>query len=88
MVTNHPTVSTHPNILEIYHGLPHMNASKLDMFNKRKENSGGHAQFQDFLPALGRDLYKTPSVKQLYEKRKEFDLIIVNHMFNEVSVSH
>lgn len=84
MVTNYPNITQNPNILEIHHGLSHM---KLQMFDKMKENTGGMAQFQDFLPEMARDLYKVPSVKQLYEKRKEFDLIIVNHMFNEVSVS-
>ncbi|MPC73228.1 UDP-glucuronosyltransferase 3A1 [Portunus trituberculatus] len=81
MITNHPKVSTHPNIHEIHHELRHMKLP--DMFNKGKEMSGGLSAFRDFLPAMFRDLYKLPSVKHLYEKRKEFDLIIVNHMFNE-----
>lgn len=85
MLTNHPKVSMHPNILESYHELPHMKL--LDMFNKGKEMSGGLSTFGDFLPAMFRELYKLPSVKELYKKRKEFDLIIVNHMFNEVSMS-
>lgn len=87
MVTNYPNISQNANILEVHHGLPYMNVSKLQMFTKMNENTGGMAQFQYFLPDMARDIYKVPSVKQLYEKRKEFDLIIVNHMFNEVSVS-
>ncbi|XP_063840610.1 UDP-glycosyltransferase UGT5-like isoform X2 [Scylla paramamosain] len=82
MITNHPKASTHPNIHEIHHGLTHMEL--LNMFNKGKEMSGGLSSFDNFLPAMSWDLYKVPSVKQLYEKRKEFDLIIVNHMFNEI----
>ncbi|XP_063840845.1 UDP-glycosyltransferase UGT5-like isoform X2 [Scylla paramamosain] len=82
MVTNHPAVATHPNIHEIHHGLKHVNMT--DMFNRGREMSGAYAHFQYFLPSMARDLYDVPSVKRLYEKRKEFDLIIVNHMFNEI----
>ena len=85
MVTNHPKSSTNPNIVEVHHGLPHMNESNIDMFSSRSEHSGGLSKIKDFLPAMARDLYKISSIKQLYEKRKEFDLIIVNQLFNEVS---
>lgn len=82
MVTNHPAIATHVNIQEIYHGLTDVNLT--DMFNRGKEMSGALAHFQYFLPTMARNLYNVPSVKHLYETRKDFDLIIVNHMFNEV----
>ena len=85
MITNHPKSSTNPNIVEVHHGLPHLNESNIDVFSARGEQSGGLSKFKDYLPAMARDLYKIPSIKQLYEKRKEFDLIIINQLFNEVS---
>lgn len=64
-----------------------MGDSSKTVFEKGKSASGGLGVFAITLPAMAREMYKVPSVKQLYEKRKEFDLIIVNHMFNEVSNS-
>ena len=37
------------------------------------------------LPLLARDLYDLPSVRELYDNRHDFDLVIVDHLFNEVS---
>ncbi|TOF71959.1 hypothetical protein CGJ15_27720, partial [Vibrio parahaemolyticus] len=36
------------------------------------------------LPTLARELYKVPVVKDLYKRRKEFDVIVIDHLFNEV----
>ena len=84
MVTNYPKSSTNPNIVEVHHGLSHKNESNIDMFSIRGEQPDGLPKFKDILPAMARDLYKIPSIKQLYENRKGFDLIIVDHLFNEV----
>ncbi|XP_045118266.1 UDP-glycosyltransferase UGT5-like isoform X2 [Portunus trituberculatus] len=84
MLTNQPSQSTHPNILEVHHGLTHMALAKRNMFHERKNSSTGFAVFPKILPAMARDLYKVPSVQDLYEKRKENDLLVVDHMFNEI----
>ncbi|XP_063840614.1 UDP-glycosyltransferase UGT5-like isoform X2 [Scylla paramamosain] len=84
MLTNQPSQSVHPNIHEVHHGLTHMALSKRNMFHERKNSSTGFAVFPKILPAMARDLYKVPSVQHLYEKRKEFDLVVVDHMFNEI----
>lgn len=84
MLSNNPKSSRHPNIYEFEHGLPDFNTDNMNMFDIRKDPTGGFTLFTIALPAIARKLYKVPKVKELYEKRKEFDLIIVNHMFNEV----
>ncbi|MPC13515.1 hypothetical protein E2C01_006252 [Portunus trituberculatus] len=77
----------HPNITEIRydpvrHDKPTTVASK---FNYRNNLAGAFAQLKEILPAVARELYKAPSVMQLYHRRKEFDLIILDHMFNEMA---
>nr|XP_045604546.1 UDP-glycosyltransferase UGT5-like [Procambarus clarkii] len=85
MLTNHPKSTKHPNIHEVPHGLTHFREDNINMFDSRKDPTGGFQLFLDSLPPIARELYKVPVVKELYDKRKEFDLIIVNHMFNEVA---
>ncbi|XP_042233287.1 UDP-glycosyltransferase UGT5-like isoform X2 [Homarus americanus] len=85
MLTNHPKSSKHPNIFEVTHGLPHFREDNVNMFDSRKDPTGGLNIFVTALPAIARDMYKVKAVKDLYDKRKDFDLIVVNHMFNEVA---
>ncbi|XP_068216692.1 uncharacterized protein [Palaemon carinicauda] len=83
MLTNHNKPSKHPNIQEITHGLDDFNTDNMDMFEERKNPSGGSRMIQTVLPNMARKLYQVPEVKEIYAKRKEFDLIVINHMFNE-----
>ncbi|XP_050692924.1 UDP-glycosyltransferase UGT5-like [Eriocheir sinensis] len=77
--------SKNPNILEINHGLPGLSDGILPMFQKRTDGAGGLTVMQKVLPAMARKLYTVPAVKKLYEKRKEFDLVVINHLFNELA---
>lgn len=59
----------------------------MNMFEQRKGSvAGGLEILKIILPAMAKDIYKVPSVKKLYENRKEFDLVVLDHMMNEVSV--
>ncbi|XP_047491391.1 UDP-glycosyltransferase UGT5-like [Penaeus chinensis] len=84
LVVNHPPVSKHPNIEEIDHDLPDFKTESMDLFATRADPAGVFTLFQKALPNLARKLYKVPKVKELYDRRKEFDIIIIDHMFNEV----
>ncbi|XP_064113058.1 UDP-glycosyltransferase UGT5-like [Macrobrachium nipponense] len=84
MLTNHNKPSKHPNIREINHGLDDFNTDNMNMFEERKKPAGAFQLFKTALPSLARKLYQLPEVKELFEKRKEFDLIVINHMFNEI----
>lgn len=89
MLNCQPNVLHHPNITEIRHDVVFNTKSKTasSKFNYRNNLAGSFAQLNELLPAMARKLYKVSSVMQLYEKRKEFDLIILDHIFNEVSVN-
>ncbi|KAG0700404.1 UDP-glucuronosyltransferase 2B19 [Chionoecetes opilio] len=85
MLTNLPPASKNPNIMEINHDLPYMGNATQNMFDKGKKSGRCLGDFKYMLPFIAKELYKVPAVKKLYDKRKEFDLIVVNHMLNEVS---
>lgn len=87
MLTNHPKSSNHPNIFELTHDLPHVRMEKRNFFTSTKDSTRGFRYFGPTLLNMARDMYKVPVVKELYKRRKEFDLIMVNHMFNEVRIS-
>ncbi|KAG0710470.1 UDP-glucuronosyltransferase 2B14 [Chionoecetes opilio] len=81
MLTNIPVASKHPNIKEINHGLSFFEVAKVNMFEVRKnENFGG---LKKTMLSFAKHLYKVPAVAKLFERRKEFDVILVNHWFNE-----
>ncbi|XP_064113060.1 UDP-glycosyltransferase UGT5-like isoform X2 [Macrobrachium nipponense] len=80
--TNKPIV--HPGIHEIAHNLPEFDVSTLNLFDTRKEPEGSFYLFIDAMPKFARKIYHLPQVKELYARRKEFDLVIADHMFNEV----
>ncbi|XP_069937502.1 uncharacterized protein [Cherax quadricarinatus] len=83
MLTNQPKSSKHLNIEDIPHDLPYFKEDNINVFDKRKNISGFFQVFETALPALAKELYKVPVVKDLYKRRKEFDAIIINYLFNE-----
>ncbi|XP_053653649.2 UDP-glycosyltransferase UGT5 [Cherax quadricarinatus] len=85
MLTNHPKSSKHPNIREVDHDLPHFKEDHINMFDTRNGSTGLIQLFNTVLPAMARDMYKVPVVRELYDRRKEFDLIVVNHFYNELA---
>ncbi|XP_069180849.1 UDP-glucosyltransferase 2 [Procambarus clarkii] len=85
MLTNEAKLAKYPNIREVTHGLRHFKHEHRNMFEYLNDPIGGFGSFKYILPAIARELYKVPVVKELYEKRKEFDLIVVDHEFNEVA---
>lgn len=85
MLSGFQQSSENQNILEINHGITAFSEATASMFSLRNDGVGGLSLFENYLPTLARELYKVPKVKQLYEKRKDFDLIVVDHLFNEVS---
>ncbi|XP_053630996.2 UDP-glycosyltransferase UGT5 isoform X1 [Cherax quadricarinatus] len=84
MLTSGTEISNHPNIKEI----PYFNSYVISknatssLFN----NTPGNIvkMMAEFLPMVAREVYLLPAVKEIYKRRKEFDLIVVNHRYNEV----
>nr|XP_053653648.1 uncharacterized protein LOC128703119 [Cherax quadricarinatus] len=84
MLINQPKSSKHPNIEDIPHDLPYFREDNINVFDKRNKSSGIFQVFETALPTLARELYEVPVVKDLYKRRKEFDVIVINQLFNEV----
>ena len=87
MLSNNDEPVQRENFYEIYHQVPYFDEAKLNAFEIRKDNQSGFTHFRTKLPLMARHFYQIPEVKQLYERRKEFDLVIIDHMFNEVGAS-
>nr|XP_045609040.1 UDP-glucosyltransferase 2-like [Procambarus clarkii] len=81
MLTNHPKSSNHPNISEITHGLTYFREENINVFQSLKNPS----KLFELVPTVARDLYHVPAVKDLYNSRKQFDLMIVSIFVNELS---
>ncbi|XP_042887612.1 uncharacterized protein LOC122263299 [Penaeus japonicus] len=84
MLSGYPASSKNPNVLEINHGLKDFDVNNMNLFDFRNDPTGGFSILESVLPPMARKLYQVPKVMQLYEKRKTFDLIIVDQLFNEV----
>nr|XP_053653615.1 UDP-glycosyltransferase UGT5-like [Cherax quadricarinatus] len=85
MLTNQPKSSKHPNIEDIPHDLPYFRLDSINVFDNRKNQSRPMQILETVLPAVARELYKVPVVKDLYKKRKEFDVMVIDQLFNEVA---
>ncbi|XP_064112822.1 UDP-glycosyltransferase UGT5-like isoform X2 [Macrobrachium nipponense] len=83
MLTSYDIQHQNPNIREITHGLPHYPRATINMFNDAQTAFGVVLTFKDQLSKMARDIYQVPRVKELYRKRKEYDLIVLNHNYNE-----
>nr|XP_045616370.1 UDP-glucosyltransferase 2-like [Procambarus clarkii] len=83
MLTNHPKSSRHPNVHEVTHGLPYFKEKNMNMFDVRKDLT----HLVKELPAIAREMYHVPAVKDLYRRRKEFDLMLIDFLFNDVGAS-
>nr|XP_053653619.1 UDP-glycosyltransferase UGT5-like isoform X1 [Cherax quadricarinatus] len=85
MLTNQPKSSKHPNIEDIPHDLPYFREGNINAFYRRKNHSRPMQAFETLLPAVARELYKVPVVKDLYKRRKEFDVMLIDEFLNEVA---
>ena len=85
MLNNHPPPNDNPNITYINHDLPHFREDKLNMFEVEDGLQKTIEFFDTVLPLIARDLYGLSTVRELYDNRHDFDLVIVDHLFNEVS---
>ncbi|XP_064112836.1 UDP-glycosyltransferase UGT5-like isoform X1 [Macrobrachium nipponense] len=83
MLTSYDIQHKNPNIREIPHGLPHYPRGKINMFNDANTVLGTYHMLKDNMCKMAKDIYHVPRVKELYRKRKEYDLIVIDHLFHE-----
>ena len=82
MLNNLPAPDDNPNITYIEHGLPQKIGENL--FVVRKHPTKLIRAFTDGLPELLNSLYDVPIVKELYERRESFDIMVLDHAVCEV----
>ncbi|XP_066977465.1 UDP-glycosyltransferase UGT5-like [Macrobrachium rosenbergii] len=84
LLVNHPPKSKHPHVKEIYHGLPHFQEDKFQLFSARDHPWEIFELVMEGTPKMTRELYKLPEVMALYKRRKDFHLIIVDNFYNQM----
>ncbi|XP_068217266.1 UDP-glycosyltransferase UGT5-like isoform X2 [Palaemon carinicauda] len=83
MLTSYDIKHKNLNIREIPHGLPHYPKAQINMFDVAKRTSGIIGALKERVCKMARDMYQVPHVKELYRRRKEYDIIIIDHLFHE-----
>ncbi|KAF2360183.1 UDP-glucuronosyl/UDP-glucosyltransferase [Trinorchestia longiramus] len=83
MLSNHPAPNNDPNVVYIQHPLKHFNTDDMNSFEMLENQDQSFEDFRDRLQRIARDIYDVPEVMDLYNRRKEFDLLVLNSLFNE-----
>ena len=55
-----------------------------NMFARRTDPDSTFEFFSKALPEMARKAYDDPVIKELYENRHSFDLVVIDAFFNEV----
>ncbi|KAG7154277.1 UDP-glucuronosyltransferase 2B14-like 5 [Homarus americanus] len=77
--------TTDRNITQLNTGINVMEDVKINTFDILEDNFDEFNYLMTLLPKLIDDVYASPIFMELYNKRKMFDLIIIDHMFNELN---
>ncbi|XP_076042097.1 uncharacterized protein LOC143025997 [Oratosquilla oratoria] len=85
MLTNQAPSSKHPNIYEFTHGIRETDFDSLNYFEFQEESEQILVPPAFIFEVLARKLYHIQEVKDIYNKRKEFDLIVIDSYINDVS---
>ena len=83
MLSNHDL--DNPKIKHFRHGIEDFDSENMDMFEISLHPEKMYEQFEAMFVNISRKMFEEPVVKILYANRKNFDLIVMNHMFNNVS---
>ena len=76
----------HPKIKHFRHGLREFDLDNINMFEGGlKPEEILFNLMKNNLPILASKIFEDPAVKDLYSRRKEFDLLVIDGMFNDVS---
>ena len=74
----------HPKIKHFRHGLREFDVDSYNMFELGRNPDVLFKKFEVIFPVIASKIYNDPVVKDLYSRRKEFDLIVINGIFNNV----
>ncbi|CAL4087134.1 unnamed protein product, partial [Meganyctiphanes norvegica] len=81
-------VTNHPNIVELMHVSREevMGSEEFKghtMFDYRTNPSGPLASVKKMIDITAQKLYNFPHIKELYARKNEFDLVVIDQKFNE-----
>ncbi|KAA0184510.1 hypothetical protein HAZT_HAZT005992 [Hyalella azteca] len=84
MLSNQPAPDNNPNIRYIENPSKHVDTDKVNAFEILGSPEKMFKTFTELIPKVAQEIYKVAEVADLYEKRREFDLIVIDALFNEV----
>lgn len=85
MLTNYALTSTRANIITLTHGLSYAKTDQLDLFKVGRSPIELLKLFPVIFANMSRELYKTEVVADLYKRRDEFDVVLIDFFFNEIA---
>ncbi|XP_076057693.1 UDP-glycosyltransferase UGT5-like [Oratosquilla oratoria] len=83
ILSNLPPAMNHVNVQEIQHSV--YSHDHMSPFELRGREMKTFSALAEILSEVARKLYTEPVVRDVYNRRKEFDVIIINHLMNEVA---
>ncbi|XP_018018965.1 UDP-glycosyltransferase UGT5 isoform X2 [Hyalella azteca] len=84
MVSNSPLTEERPGLTHFENPLPHFKMDTINTFEMMDNMEEMFKLFNERLPLIAREIYDVPVIRDLYQRRKEFDLVILSSLFNEV----
>ncbi|XP_018027156.1 UDP-glycosyltransferase UGT5 [Hyalella azteca] len=86
MLSNSPLSEAEeiPGLTHYENPLVHFKIDTINTFDMMDDHEKMFKMFNERLPLMARDIYDVPIVKNLYNRRKEFDVILLDSIFNEV----
>ena len=84
MLSNHPLKGAHPKLNHLQHGLEHFREDAKNMFEIFQDEHKMWSEFVTLFGNISRDIYDDSVVKELYKRKDEFDLFLIDGIFNEV----
>ncbi|XP_076042881.1 UDP-glycosyltransferase UGT5-like isoform X2 [Oratosquilla oratoria] len=84
MLTNQAPSSKHPNIYEFTHGIRETDFDSVNCFEFLEEMEEALVPPAFIFEAFAKKLYQIQEVKDIYNKRKEFDVIVLDSYMNDV----
>ncbi|XP_076065925.1 UDP-glycosyltransferase UGT5-like [Oratosquilla oratoria] len=86
MVTNHPAVSKHIRVHEIYHQISYASDSNIDILMNIANKTFFTDNLSDVVLRLSKDFFNIPKISHLLARRQEYDVIIVSMDTNELTL--
>ena len=83
MLSNHDL--DNPKIKHHRHGVQETNWDNMDTFGRLFNPHEASVNFGESFWAISKKMYDDPTVKMLYEGRREYDLIVLEDALNRVS---